>query len=239
VAPARKSTKTVDARKAPAKARTEARVEAPRKPAPARPSRLVASKRERNNIRNREQIVAAARESFCEVGFGAATVRDIMRRSGLASGTFYNYFDDKESVLREIVLSFAAKVRERVHEARMEAGTLEDLIRSAFHASFTAYSQDRLLVTLVARNAGEVHELIAANVMDPAIRDLAEDLKARSGEFGITGLDLDGFAHAGVALASEFGYRLIQTRPLDIEGTTDFVTDIMLGGIERMSAKRA
>lgn len=221
MAPAQKNTKTVEA------------------PAPSRSSRLVSSKRERNNIRNREQIVAAARESFCEVGFGASTVRDIMRRSGLAAGTFYNYFDDKESVLRDIVLSFAAKVRERVHQARMEAGTLEDLIHSAFHATFTLHCEDRLLVTLLARNAGEVHELIATNVMDPAIRDLADDLKARSAEFGITGLDLDGFAHAGVALANEFGNRLIQSRPFDIDGTAAFVTDLMLGGIERMSAKRA
>jgi AcrR family transcriptional regulator len=201
-------------------------------------SRAGSGKRERNNLRNREQIIAAARESFCELGFGASTVRDIMRRSGLASGTFYNYFDDKESVLREIVLTFAARVRQRVHEARMTAATLEELIRTAFHATFTLYSQDRLLVTLVARNAGDVYELIASNVVDPAIRDLAEDLEARSAEFGIETLDLDGFAHAGVALASEFGFRLIQQRPMDIERTTDFVTDLMLGGIERMSRTR-
>lgn len=235
MAPARKTVKAAatPARKAKAPAAPQ------RKSAPTRSSRLVTSKRERNNIRNREQIVAAARESFCELGFGASTVRDIMRRSDLASGTFYNYFDDKESVLREIVLNFAAKVRERVHQARMEARTLDELIRSAFHATFTLHCEDRLLVTLLARNAGEVHELIATNVMDPAIRDLADDLKARAGEFGITGLDLDGFAHAGVALANEFGNRLIQSRPFDIDGTADFVTDLMLGGIERMSSKRA
>lgn len=195
-------------------------------------------KRERNAIRNREQIVAAARESFCELGFGASTVRDIMQRSGLASGTFYNYFDDKASILREIVLAFAARVRQRVHEARMEASTLEELIRSAFLATFTLYAEDRLMVALVARNAGDVRDLLATNVMDPAIQDLADDLAARSAEFGIADLDLDALAHAGVALASEFGYRLIQRRPLDIEGTTDFVTDLMLGGIERRAKKR-
>jgi AcrR family transcriptional regulator len=196
-------------------------------------------KRERNSIRNREQIIAAARESFCELGFGASTVRDIMRRSGLAPGTFYNYFDDKESILREIVLTFAARVRQQVHEARMEAGSLEELMRAAFRASFTYYSQDRLLVTLITRNAGEVRELIQANVMDQAIADLADDLEARAEEFGIAGLDLDGFAHAGVALANEFGYRLIQTRPFDIEGTTEFVTQLMLGGIDRMVGTRS
>lgn len=207
--------------------------------APKRAPVPAMGKRERNSIRNREQIIAAARESFCELGFGASTVRDIMRRSGLAPGTFYNYFDDKESILREIVLTFAARVRQRVHEARMAAGSLEELMQAAFRASFTLYSEDRLLVTLISRNAGEVRELIAANVMEPAIRDLADDLEARAVEFGITGLDLEGFAHAGVALANEFGYRLIQERPFDIEGTTEFVSQLMLGGIERMVRKRS
>lgn len=197
-----------------------------------------AGKRERNSIRIREQIVAAARESFCDLGFGASTVRDIMRRAGLAPGTFYNYFDDKETVLREIVVAFAARVRARVHVARMKATTLEELIQEAFRATFTLYSQDRLLVTLVTRNSGDVQQLIAANVMDLAIRDLADDLEARSEEFGIAGLDLEGFALAGVALAGEFGFRLIQQRPFEIERTTRFVSDLMLGGIERMSARR-
>jgi len=207
-------------------------------PRRARPARTPTGKRERNSIRNREKIIAAARESFCELGFGASTVRDIMRRSGLAAGTFYNYFDDKDAVLKEIVLGFAARMRERVHVARISARTLEELIRTAFRATFTLYSQDRLLVTLITRNAGEVQQLLATNAMDAAIRDLADDLKARSAEFGIAGLDLDAFAHAGVALAGEFGFRLIQQRPYDIEHTTDFVTDLMLGGMERMSTGR-
>ncbi len=194
-----------------------------------------AGKRERNSIRIREQILAAARESFCDLGFGASTVRDIMRRAGLAPGTFYNYFDDKETVLREIVVAFANRVRARVHVARMKATTLEELIHEAFRATFTLYCQDRLLVTLVARNAGDVQQLIAASVMDLAIRDLADDLEARSQEFGITGLDLESFALAGVALAGEFGFRLIQQRPFDIERTTRFVSELMLGGMERMS----
>src|SRR5271156_3372417 len=60
-------------------------------------------KRERNKAQNRGDILIAAREVFTELGYGAATVRDIIRRTRLASGTFYNYFPDKESVFRELL----------------------------------------------------------------------------------------------------------------------------------------
>ena len=52
-------------------------------------------KRERTKVANRQAILDAAREVFGELGYDAATVRDIIRRTGLASGTFYNYYKSK------------------------------------------------------------------------------------------------------------------------------------------------
>ena len=48
-------------------------------------------KRAQNQLQNRQAILTAAREVFAEVGYEAASVRDIIGRTGLASGTFYNY----------------------------------------------------------------------------------------------------------------------------------------------------
>ena len=50
-----------------------------------------AGRRARTKARNREAILAAARQVFAELGYEAASVRDIIRRTDLASGTFYNY----------------------------------------------------------------------------------------------------------------------------------------------------
>src|SRR5581483_3656078 len=46
-----------------------------------------ASRRELTKTQNRETILAAARQVFAELGFAAATVRDIIRATPLASGT--------------------------------------------------------------------------------------------------------------------------------------------------------
>src|SRR5205814_4047986 len=60
-------------------------------------------KRERTKAANREAILVAARRVFSDIGYGAASVRDVVRETDLATGTFYNYFPDKESVLRALV----------------------------------------------------------------------------------------------------------------------------------------
>lgn len=196
-------------------------------------------KRARTTQRNRAAILTAARESFCEVGYGASTVRDIMRRTDLASGTFYNYYTDKASVLHDLIDEFSARIRHRVHNARMEAQSLEQMLRSAFRACFELYAEDRFMTTLFARNAGEVRELTSANVLEPAIAELAHDLRAKAAEIALPDVDIDRVSRAAVALATELGFDMIQRRPVDVEGTTEFVTQIMLGGIERLGASAA
>src|SRR6185436_1007303 len=57
---------------------------------------LPVGKREQTKVQNRQAILDAARDVFGEKGYEAATVRDIIRRTGLAAGTFYNYYRSKE-----------------------------------------------------------------------------------------------------------------------------------------------
>src|ERR1051325_10456523 len=51
---------------------------------------------EQSKAENPAALLKAARAVFAEMGYGAASVRDIVRRTDLASGTFYNYFKDKD-----------------------------------------------------------------------------------------------------------------------------------------------
>jgi AcrR family transcriptional regulator len=191
-------------------------------------------KRERNAVRNRAAILQAAREAFCELGFGATTVRDIIRRTDLASGTFYNYFPDKEALLRELVEDFQIELRRRVHEAREAAETLEDLLRSAFRVCFEVFAEDQAFLQLVMRNAGEIEEVISVKALDPAVADLANDLRAKAREGVVPPMDFDLIAMSAVAVGSELAFRAVHTQA-DVATATDFATDLFLGGIERMS----
>ncbi len=59
-------------------------------------------KRELTKHNNREAILDAARTVFADLGYGATSVRDIIRKTGLASGTFYNYFTDRADIARAV-----------------------------------------------------------------------------------------------------------------------------------------
>ena len=53
-------------------------------------------KRAHAKEQNRRIILDAARRVFAQMGYSGATVRDVIRATPLASGTFYNYFRSKE-----------------------------------------------------------------------------------------------------------------------------------------------
>lgn len=197
----------------------------------------VSGKREQNAQRNRAAILQAAREAFCELGFGATTVRDIVRRTDLAAGTFYNYFPDKDALLHELIADFQLELRRRVHEARAAADTLEDLLRSAFRACFEIFVEDATIRDLLMRNAGEIEELTSVKALDPAVADLTADLHAKAREGVVPYLDFELMALAAVAVGTELAFRVVHS-PADVETATEFATDLFLGGIERMRAKR-
>ncbi|MEZ4374875.1 MAG: TetR/AcrR family transcriptional regulator [Polyangiaceae bacterium] len=53
-------------------------------------------------IRTRASLVAAAEAEFTEHGYAQTTARSIAERAGVATGTFYQYFGDKDVMLREL-----------------------------------------------------------------------------------------------------------------------------------------
>ncbi|MEM8616898.1 MAG: TetR/AcrR family transcriptional regulator, partial [Pseudomonadota bacterium] len=85
---------------------------------------------------NRRAILEAARTVFARIGYEAANIRDIIRETDLASGTFYNYFKSKEEVFEAIADDSVKRFRPLLQQVREEADTLEQYLRAAYGAYF-------------------------------------------------------------------------------------------------------
>ena len=86
----------------------------------ARPA-APAGRREQTKASNRAAILDAARGAFGELGYGAASVRDIVRRTDLSVGAFYNYFRSKEEVYEALADDGARRFRPRLKALRETA----------------------------------------------------------------------------------------------------------------------
>ena len=179
-------------------------------------------------------ILTAAREAFAENGYGATPVRDIVRRTDLSPGTFYNYFGDKESIFRALVEDSTAAIRARLREARRSASSLEEFVGVAYLAYFTGVAEDPAMFELLRRNAGTVRVMLDDALLAAGVDELLEDLDAAIARGEMPPLDARYMARAMAGVGIEVGMEMLDRRPVDVDGAARFATDLFLGGIERM-----
>src|SRR5579871_2195709 len=68
-----------------------------------RPARKPAKNRAEKSEARRQAIVTAALDEFCARGFAATRLDDVAARAGVAKGTIYLHFEDKENLFQELV----------------------------------------------------------------------------------------------------------------------------------------
>ena len=201
---------------------------------------LSPGKREQTKVANRQAILDAAREVFGELGYETATVRDIIRRTGLAAGTFYNYYRSKEEVFAALADDGARRFAPILKGLRGKGYSFEDFVRRAIEAYF-GFIADEHKNWAARRPAGEPH-LHVCKVRPPRwaavfaeIRDaLAEDIAERKGPFA----DPDYMAAACIAIAREVGDKMLERRPIDTKGAADFAVTMILGGLKGLPKTR-
>lgn len=66
--------------------------------------------RARRSAARRDAILAAALDEFSVGGFAATRLDDVARRAGIAKGTIYLYFRDKETLFQELVRSMLSPI---------------------------------------------------------------------------------------------------------------------------------
>jgi AcrR family transcriptional regulator len=143
--------------------------------------------RAERQAQRREAILTAALDEFSARGFAAARLDDVAKRAGVAKGTIYLYFRDKESLFQELVRSMLSPIVGQVEAAPMidlPARMVIEMIAEVFvREVFGTRRQDviRLIITEGQRfpKLAEIyyHEVIARAV--PAIRALMTRAAAR------------------------------------------------------------
>ena len=200
----------------------------------------VAGRREERKQANRDKLLAAARKVFAEKGVGAASARDIVRETDLATGTFYNYFDDKLDVFRALVEESAERHRAAVREQRQQPGrSLEERVEGAYRAYFELVLEDHELFTVLMRNSGLIALVAEENVFEVGIAELLEDLRDWAREGDLPPLDLDYLATAMVGVGFQVATHLIDRRPPDAEGAAEFCSRLFVGGIRALAGEPA
>ncbi len=189
-------------------------------------------RRQRAKAANRQAILEAARRVFARLGYDATTVRDIIRETELAAGTFYNYFKSKEEVFEALSDASTARFREHLAEVRRVAASFEDYVRGAYRAYFNF---------LASENAEAIAEetphlaLIGVRVDTPEMQAVFSEIRTDF-ERVLDGdpqraIDTEFLTAACIGIAREMGDHMLTRRPLNPDGAAEFASEMVLAGV--------
>jgi len=194
---------------------------------------LPVGKREQTKVQNRQAILDAAREVFGELGYEAATVRDIIRRTGLAAGTFYNYYRSKEEVFAALADDGARRFAPILKGLRGKGGALDTFVRDAIRAYFE-FMADEHISWAARRPPGEMQPHVHGETPEMAavfaeVKDAIENA-ITEGRGPVS--DAEYMAAACIGIAREVGDKMLMRRPIDVGAAADFASEMILNGLK-------
>jgi len=194
-------------------------------------------KREETKASNRQAIIDAARNVFADLGYGATTVRDIIRATELASGTFYNYFKSKEEVFQALQDETALRVRPRLRAERIRARNFEEFITGTFRSYFDFVKNDQTTFIAVRRHREIPRVRIDTPEIIAGFDELKDDIENAVEHGVLPPADPDLLMAAMVGVAFEVAHQMLTRDDVSADDAAKFATALFLGGVQALPKK--
>ncbi|MEE3452734.1 TetR/AcrR family transcriptional regulator [Dialister sp.] len=122
----------------------------------------------------RERILTTAEELFLSQGYKNTTIRQIVQKSGITSGSIYNIFEDKEHLFSALVDKFMDIVRSAVNRELKDEDEVHRFIALVYVELYCAEASPVIREMMMASHTSPIlmediiarHEKIARSVWD-------------------------------------------------------------------------
>ncbi|WP_291861130.1 TetR/AcrR family transcriptional regulator [Bradyrhizobium sp.] len=111
----------------------------------------------------RAAIIEAALDEFISRGFAATRLDDVAKRAGVAKGTIYLHFKDKESMFEELIRTALVPMINRLHAPPPVGGSVRDMVEG--------FAQNFIREVASTRRGDIVRLIVAEGPRFPAIAD--------------------------------------------------------------------
>lgn len=138
--------------------------------------------KEKQNKERRERLLQCSTDLFIEKGYFNTSIRDIIDRSGIGTGTFYNYFIDKEDILKTLLEDFAEQIISGISEYYTVENDLYRRFVETKRLTMEVFAQNEALSEIYSRVAG------TSDPIDQCLQEFEDKLiefYSRNIEYGI------------------------------------------------------
>ena len=183
----------------------------------------------------RQSIQQAVIRLMCRDGLKSVTMENVAQEAGIAKGTVYLHYRDKQELLDAVKESSLAPMVEKVDEALRGGGTPERKLQSFSLRYLTYFDEHRDLFRILMYER-EVTRVQGSRYQGDRYRHLVQETAKviregiRKGNFR----DLDAHKVAAMFVESNIAMmhqRLQTAKPVPVEDDAALVADIFLSGL--------
>ncbi len=204
------------------------------------------SRKEREYLAHREEILSAAEKVFAAKGFFPTKMSDIARRAEFGTGTLYKYFKSKEELYFTLIDEKAEEINRLVKAELSQKSSAVERIKNALKLQFEFVERNRdfFRIYISERSRFEwtvkddlgkgIHEKMVSYI-DILSEVISQGIK--KGEF--RAMDPRDLAHGFVGIANSFVFEwLISREPYALTSKLHTVIEIFLNGVQQMERRR-
>ena len=204
------------------------------------------SRREREYLAHREEILSAAEKVFAAKGFFPTTMSDIARRAEFGTGTLYKYFKSKEELYLTLIDEKVEEINRLVKTELSQKDSAVERITKVLRLQFEFIERNRdffrIYISERSRFEWTVKDDLGKALHEKMVSyiDILSDVFGqgiKKGEFKCVGpKDL---AHAFVGIVNSFVFEwLISREPYPLISKLDTVIEIFLNGAQQMERRK-
>ena len=93
----------------------------------------------------RQALKTAAYDVFSKKGYKETGISEIAKRAGIAVGSFYNYYDSKETIFLDVYIEENNRIRQAMMDDIDWQQDLVELVRQIFEQSQSLVSSNKIL----------------------------------------------------------------------------------------------
>lgn len=133
------------------------------------------SRREREKLRHRRQMLAAALRLFSEKGYHNVSMHEIAKKAEFAIGTLYKFFKNKEDLYKSLMMEKAAEYHHTLSGVLSREGDVLSILNDYISAKAEIFADDVATLRLYfAETRGASFNIKAG--LDQDIRKLYDEL---------------------------------------------------------------
>lgn len=127
------------------------------------------SRKEREKYFRKTEILNAALKVFAEKGFENAKLEEIAAEAEFGKGTLYNYFENKEELYKELVITLLKNNYNFVKEVADSSNLLQEYLEKFIDKVYSLYDENKYSFSLMLRLRGTLFlqnnsELISSHI---------------------------------------------------------------------------